>query len=112
MAKDSGSPIQDSEIVLALFNPYREKLATYRGYDIRQLESRFRVITCLKNRYGESDIEVPCVFYGKVGIFKELPKADQIYDYAKYETPRWIIEDVEHEDNNEELTENNFNIVL
>lgn len=111
-AKDSGSPIQDSEIVLALFNPYREKLATYRGYDIRQLESRFRVITCLKNRYGESDIEVPCVFYGKVGIFKELPKADQIYDYAKYETPRWIIEDVEHEDNNEELTENNFNIVL
>lgn len=96
-AKDTGGPVQDSEIVLALFNPYREKLNSYRGYDIRQLESRFRVITCLKNRYGESDIEVPCVFYGKIGIFKELPKPDEIYDYAKYETPDWLKKDYKEE---------------
>lgn len=110
MAKDSGSPIQDSEIVLALFNPHREKLATYRGYDIRQLESKFRVITCLKNRYGESDIEVPCVFYGKIGIFKELPRPEEIYDYAKYETPDWLLTKDEEEKKIEEMS--NFSITL
>lgn len=83
-AKDSGSPIQDSEIVLSLFSPHREKLASYRGYDIKVLKHNFRSITCLKNRYGESDIEIGCAFYGKIGYFKELPKPEEIYDYSKY----------------------------
>lgn len=96
-AKDSGSPIQDSEVVLSLFSPHREKLSTYRGYDIKQLESNFRVITCLKNRYGESDIEIGCAFYGKVGYFAELPKPDEIYDYQKYSNSNWILN---KEDNN------------
>ena len=68
-AKDSGSPIQDSEIVISLFSPHREKLSTYRGYDIKQLQHNFRSITCLKNRYGESDVEIGCAFYGKIGYF-------------------------------------------
>lgn len=103
-AKDSGSPIQDSEIVLSLFSPHREKLSTYRGYDIKRLQHNFRSITCLKNRYGESDIEIGCAFYGKVGYFAELPKPDEIYDYEKYENSRWILENssddnVKNEDN-------------
>ena len=92
-AKDSGSPIQDSEVVLALFSPYREKLSTYRGYDIKQLENNFRIITCLKNRYGESDIEIGCAFYGKIGYFAEIPKPEEIYDYSKYYTSKWLIDD-------------------
>lgn len=45
--KDSGAPAQDSEVIISIFNPFREKLNSYRGYDIRQLESNFRVITVL-----------------------------------------------------------------
>lgn len=89
-AKDSGSPVQDSEIVLSLFSPHREKLSTYRGYDIKQLQHNFRSITCLKNRYGESDIEIGCAFYGKTGYFAELPRPEEIYDYDKYSSSKWI----------------------
>lgn len=91
--KDTGAPAQDSEIIISIFNPFREKLNTYRGYDIKRLESRFRSITVLKNRYGEADIEVGCAFYGAVSVFAELPKPDEIYDYGKYETSQWILED-------------------
>ena len=101
-AKDSGSPIQDSEVVLSLFSPHREKLSTYRGYDIKQLQHNFRSITCLKNRYGESDVEIGCAFYGKIGYFAELPKPEEIYDYGKYENSKWILNpDINKESNSE-----------
>jgi replicative DNA helicase len=88
--KDTGAPAQDSEIILSIFSPFREKLRTYRKYDISQLESNFRAITVLKNRYGESDVEVGCGFYGKIGWFAELPKPDDIYNYEKYTNTDWL----------------------
>lgn len=91
--KDTGAPAQDAEIIISLFNPYREKLATYKGYDIKKLESNFRVLSVLKNRYGEADVEIGCAFYGRVGLFRELPKPDEIYDYDKYKSLSWTLED-------------------
>ena len=32
--KESGSPSEDANVVLVLFNPFRSKLSTYRGYCI------------------------------------------------------------------------------
>lgn len=113
-AKDSGSPIQDSEIVLSLFSPHREKLSTYRGYDIKRLQHNFRTITCLKNRYGESDIEIGCAFYGKVGYFAELPKPEDIYDYEKYETSDWVLHNSTEDQTSkiEDKSKSNFNFML
>ena len=91
--KDSGSPAQDSEIIISIFNPNRERLSTHKGYDIGILGNRFRSITVLKNRYGESDVEVGTAFYGKCGLWKELPKGDEIYDYDKYLTSQYILEE-------------------
>ena len=91
--KDTGNPSQDAEIIISIFNPYKEKLATCRDYDIKQLKYNFRLITVLKNRYGESDVEDACAFYGKCGLFKEMPRPDAIYDYCKYEDPKWILEE-------------------
>lgn len=105
-SKDTGSPIQDAEVVISIFSPFRERLATYRGYDIKQLGPNFRVISVLKSRYGEADIEDPCAFYGKVGIFKELPKPDEIYDYSKYLTTDWLI----HPDEENNDSKFNFNL--
>lgn len=90
--KDTGAPAQDSEIIISIFNPFREKLSSYRGYDIKSLGGNFRVLTVLKNRYGEADVEVGCAFYGKISYFAELPKPDEIYDYEKYNNPNWIID--------------------
>ena len=90
--KDTGAPAQDSEIIISLFNPHREKLASYRGYDIKELQQNFRVISVLKNRYGEADVEIGCAFYGKTSCFADLPLPDEIFDYEKYKTPDWILE--------------------
>lgn len=81
-AKDSSGPIDDSEICLFLFDPFREKLQSYRGYNIANgLKRNAKSLFILKNRYGESDLEVPLNFFGKIGLFKELPKPEDITDY-------------------------------
>ena len=89
--KETGDTTDAAEVIIALYGPNRDKLNTYRGYDIKSLGSNFRVVTVLKNRYGEADVEVGCAFYGKISYFAELPKPDEIYDYDKYNTPNWIL---------------------
>ena len=98
--------------MISIFNPHREKLNSYRGYDIKQLESNYRTITILKNRYGEADIEVGCAFYGKISYFAELPKPDEIYDYEKYKTPNWILNKDEKEEKQEEITTKSYKFTL
>ena len=70
--KDSGGPVQDSEIVLSIYNPNRDKLATYRGYDVKKLGNTFRVISVLKSRYGEADVEIGVNFFGQCNWWREL----------------------------------------
>ena len=98
--KDTGSPAQDAEVILSLLDPYKEKLTSYRGYDVRQLGRHFRILTVLKNRYGESDVELGCAFYGNISYFAELPMPDQIINYRVYDTPMWLLQD---EQNDNEL---------
>lgn len=96
--KDSSGPSQDAEIVLGIYNPFRDKIANYRGYDIKQIQDNCREILTIKNRYGESEVSDFVSFYGKVGIFAELPAPDKIYDYSKYQSPLWILDPKIEED--------------
>lgn len=97
--KDSGSLYEDSNIVLALFSPHKCKLATYRKYNIKEMEQCFISISLLKSRFGTSDIIDPIGFYGDSSHYAELPKPDEIFDYDRYKNPDWIKEDnVENED--------------
>ena len=82
--KDSGDPVQAAEVVISIFNPNRERLKNYRGYDISELQDKFRSITILKSRWGESDIEIGFNFFGNVNIWRELPLPDEIYNYEDY----------------------------
>jgi len=83
--KDSSGTTDASEIVLALFYPYREKIARCENYPIQNvLKHRFRLLEVLKNRYGKADINIGCTFHGEIGLFKELPKPEKIGDYAPY----------------------------
>ena len=68
--KDSGSPSQDSDVVMQLFFPFREKLATYRGYKIlgeQGLGQVHRSVILSKNRYGIANQVINLAFYGSVG---------------------------------------------
>jgi hypothetical protein len=72
---------------------------------------------CLKNRFGDCDVEVGCNFFGGINLFHELPKPDEIYDYARYTNPNYLLEEL---DNSIEIDQNisvdknnsNFNFVL
>ncbi len=84
--KDSANPEQDSDIIIALYDPTRDMLKSYHGYDVQQLTRVIRGILVLKSRYGDGDVFIGSAFYGKVGHFRELPKSSMIGDYTKWKT--------------------------
>lgn len=83
-AKDSGNCVQDCEVMVSIYNPNRDRLATYDKYNISVLTDKFRSITILKSRWGESDYKIAMNFFGSSNVWRELPKADEIYDYERY----------------------------
>jgi len=89
--KDSGGPVEDCEILISIYNPNRDKLNDYRGYDIETLGNNFRVICVLKDRYGDSDVEIGCNFFGACNIWAELPKPNEINDFTKYISPEYLL---------------------
>lgn len=101
-AKDSGNTVQDCNVMIALYNPFRDALKTYKKYDISRLQGTFRSIMVLKNRFGDCDIEIGVSFYGWINYFRELPKPDEVYDYEKYRTPQWILDNSETKDTQNE----------
>lgn len=97
--KDSSGTTDASEVVIALYSPYREKIARCEGYNIvNVLKSRFILIEIIKNRYGQSNVNIGSIFHGEINRFIELPKPDQISDYNNYL-------DLKHKDN--EIINNN-----
>ena len=83
--KDTSGTTDGSDVVIALYYPYREKIARCEGYPIQNvLKKRFRLLQVLKNRYGVADSNKGCAFYGEIGMFKEIPRPDEIGDYEPY----------------------------
>lgn len=83
--KESGQPTDDSDVVLALFDPMRYKVDDPSGYDLNKLRDNFgakyfRSLRLIKNSYGEDDVRIGLGFLGSVGMFKELPKRSVITD--------------------------------
>ena len=87
--RDSSGPSQDSDVVMQLFFPFREKLATYRGYRVLGEQGMGQILRscCItKNRYGIANQVIPLGFYGSVGWWTELPRPDDITDYTQFQT--------------------------
>lgn len=83
--KDTSGTTDASEVVMALYFPYREKIPKCEGYPIQNtLKKRFRLCMVLKNRYGIADINIGLNFFGEIGKFNELPKPEEITDYTPY----------------------------
>ena len=83
----SGSPSQDSDIVLQLFFPFREKLSTYRGFKVLGDDGIGQVLRSTiisKNRYGIANQVICSGFWGSVGWFKELPDPKTITDFSVF----------------------------
>ena len=85
MFKESSQTQDDADVILALFDPMRYKVADPSGYDLNKLKDEFgakyfRSVRLIKNSYGEDDIRIGLGFLGQVGMFKELPKRKDIAD--------------------------------
>lgn len=88
--KDSGNIEQDCDVMMAIYDPNREKLMEWRNYDVDKLRDTIRGVILLKNRYGLGDKAIGCAFYGRSGIWRELPKGNEINDYRYYQTVNGI----------------------
>jgi len=87
--KQTGAVGDASDVVIQLFYPFREKLATYRGYKIlgdQGLTRWHRSLIISKNRYGIADQVINTWFAGSVGWFLALPPPDQITDYTQFQS--------------------------
>jgi replicative DNA helicase len=87
---DSSSTQNDADVVLALFDPMRYKVADPSGYDLMKLKDEygakyFRSLRLIKNSYGEDDVRIGLGFMGQIGMFKELKKKKDMTD-ADYES--------------------------
>ena len=83
--KESSQTQDDADVILALFDPMRYKVADPSGYDLNKLKDEFgakyfRSVRLIKNSYGEDDIRIGLGFLGQVGMFKELAKRKDITD--------------------------------
>ena len=100
--KDTSGTLDASEVVIALFYPYREKIARCEGYPIQNvLKKRFRLVQILKNRYGIADASKGTSFFGEIGMYREIPKPDEIGDYEPYLSLKYIKPDENYTDEND-----------
>jgi hypothetical protein len=66
----SSAIANDSDIVMQLYSPFREKIPTYRDYPIlgpNGFGDRLRSVILSKNRFGLANKVIPMSFYGEVG---------------------------------------------
>lgn len=80
---ESSQTQNDSDVVLALFDPMRYKTTDPSGYDLGKLKDEhgakyFRSLRLIKNSYGEDDVRIGLGFMGQVGMFKELPRKNSM----------------------------------
>jgi hypothetical protein len=82
---ESSQTQNDADVVLALFDPMRYKVADPSGYDLNKLKDGygakyFRSLRLIKNSYGEDDVRIGLGFLGQIGMFKELPRQKDMTD--------------------------------
>jgi hypothetical protein len=81
--KDSGNVIEDCDVAISLFNPYKYDLDQYMDYSINDFtdkmgSNKFRGLKIIKNSYGTDNVRIGLGFLGEVGLFKELTKSKDI----------------------------------
>ena len=87
---DSSQTQNDADVVMALFDPMRYKVADPSGYNLDKLKDEygakyFRSLRLIKNSYGEDDVRIGLGFLGQIGMFKELKRRKEMTD-ADYES--------------------------
>lgn len=67
-----------ANVILGLFNPSIHEIPSYRKYNIERLQDNYRNLSIIRQRNGESGVNVGLYFNGACNYFKELPRGDQM----------------------------------
>lgn len=111
--KETGDTTDAAEVVAALYGPNRDKLNTYRGYDVKKLGDHIRIFQILKTRFGEADKEIALNYHGGINEWAELPLPNDIYDYDKYTTPDYLLKkDNDEKEIKDNKKETSFKLLL
>lgn len=84
--KDSGTPYEDSDVCISLFDPVKFKTGAPTKHDCTRMvdldtgAKYYRSLKIHKNSWGEDDIRKGMAFHGAIGHFKELPRAGDMTD--------------------------------
>ena len=115
--KDSGNPYNDCLVCIGIYHPLKYKIKNHKGYpiiveienpapeDFIGLRDTYRAAQLIKNRFGKSDKIIPVSFYGEIGYWKELPKAQTIKDFKMYVSLRRLNQEKKDEISVENSTE-------
>ena len=81
--KESANLSEDAEVCLTLFDPWRYKVEDPSGYNLDLLRNEYgakmyRNLKILKNSYGIEDTRIGLSFQPIIGMFKEMPKLNDI----------------------------------
>lgn len=85
--KETGNLGEASDIVISLFDPIRYGTKDKNYGDVEKFRSPetgnkyFRSLSILKNSYGIDGVSIGTVFMGSTGLFKELPKYNEVKDW-------------------------------
>lgn len=91
--KDSGNAYNDCNVCIAVYNPLKYQLTSYRKYRVldskdgceKGLGGAIRGLILLKHRFGNANKAFVTGFQGSIGRFVELPKPDEI-NYDLYQS--------------------------
>lgn len=76
--KDSGGPVEATDMAIGIVSAKRYKMEKHNNYDITRLQDRYRSINIAKNRDGDADMALGLLFLGENGYFEELPRSNEI----------------------------------
>jgi DnaB-like helicase C terminal domain len=96
---DSSQTQRDADIVLALFNPYDHQITEkqHNGYNLDRFKKGFstyyRSLHVLKNSFGSKGMSFPMALHEEIGMFKTLPKSNEIPDsiYEEVTSGRYFL---------------------
>jgi ABC-type dipeptide/oligopeptide/nickel transport system ATPase subunit len=100
---DSSQTQQDSDVIIALFDPFRHaigaELGKDNGYELKKLKDEkyrtfYRSLHILKNSFDSSGMQFPMAIQPEYGIFKTLPRKDKITEdiYGNVTTGNFFLE--------------------
>jgi replicative DNA helicase len=69
---DSKYTVRDSDIIIGLFNPSAFRMQLFDGVDITRVGDTFRNLEILRNRNGESNVNLHLTYEGGSGCFIEM----------------------------------------